>query len=680
MAKKKRAKPSMRDVTPRAVNDERLSMRIVRMMVVIVPLAIANLKFKGAASGAFLANQVTMPKALLLFAFTGLAFGAVLFDVSKGRLVLRRTRFDLALLTVLALMIATIPFSVYWQQAVFGSYARLEGLLTYVMYALLFWIGATVVRGSADMRMLVRSATYTAGGIALYALLQALDADPIAWNVIWESGRVFGTYGNPQLFAGYLALMLPLATSNFLSEKDTVRRNLSLACAVAVGLSLVFTYSRAGWLAGLIGLTVILWVARYRDHVSRRELGFGVGAVVAVIAGIGLATMASSNAVTSVFARLTSVFDTSSGSLASRGLITRAAIDAIGQRPFTGWGIDSFGLIWQRVAPVEYLQQFGWTASADNAHNWLLQTAATMGIPVALALTALIAWILVAGARPVFEKDATPSRLLYTGAWASCIALLVHLQAGISEPGVTFLMWLLLGALSGPVAAEWSVRLSQRRALIIGAVPLIGALVFAGSLAIADNAALASRSASPSEQVSALTRATTVAPWVLDYRMDLSMAERLVAAESEPGSAFAFSALQSSEQGYRRLAEQAPGMPQPLIELVGVYNVGVTLTGEPQYAQLAVSTADEALNIAPNHPLLLVRAAIARANSGDAAGADELLDWAIQLDPKYSEPWIVRYRIRLAQGDDVQVRVLAEEMVERFPDDKAVGEALGNRK
>lgn len=104
-------------------------------------------------------------------------------------------------------------------------------------------------------------------GVALVALLsiwQYLGGMPInlSWVDIRVSAvmtRVVGTFDNPNMLAGYLVAWLPFPVSWFLAKESSLRQRLvGFLLAGLLGVSLILTFSRGGWLAFAAALFIIV--------------------------------------------------------------------------------------------------------------------------------------------------------------------------------------------------------------------------------------------------------------------------------------------------------------------------------------------------------------------------------------------------------------------------------------
>ena len=98
----------------------------------------------------------------------------------------------------------------------------------------------------------------------LYGPTEALagwaDPNSVADGTI----RIYGPLGNPNLLAGYLVPLLPLALVALLRWQGWGQRLFAAASLGLAALSTLFSYSRGGWLAMLaaLGLIVLLLVLR----------------------------------------------------------------------------------------------------------------------------------------------------------------------------------------------------------------------------------------------------------------------------------------------------------------------------------------------------------------------------------------------------------------------------------
>ncbi|AII42319.1 hypothetical protein KR100_02755 [Synechococcus sp. KORDI-100] len=88
-------------------------------------------------------------------------------------------------------------------------------------------------------------------------------ADP---NSITEGTiRIYGPLGNPNLLAGYLLALLPLAALAVLRWQGWGRRVFAISTLGLAGSSIVLTYSRGGWVGLMVGMAVLILLLLLRS-------------------------------------------------------------------------------------------------------------------------------------------------------------------------------------------------------------------------------------------------------------------------------------------------------------------------------------------------------------------------------------------------------------------------------
>lgn len=215
--------------------------------------------------------------------------------------------------------------------------------------------------------------------------------------------------------------------------------------AALLGVALLLSQSRSGWLAVVITTgVVLLLLARFDQRRPWRLFFASVLMAGAVAAGVVLWRLPAD-----FLAQLWTEppRETVVGSLATfsfRLEIWRWALAAIGDFPVTGVGLASFPAVVHRLyptlIPVSYV--------GAHAHNIFLQTALDVGVPGLVAYLALIfaasvmTWQLL--------RQQSQSATLALGAWGGLLALHVYgltdaLEIG-AQPGIV--LWLLLGLIT----------------------------------------------------------------------------------------------------------------------------------------------------------------------------------------------------------------------------------------
>jgi len=106
---------------------------------------------------------------------------------------------------------------------------------------------------------------------------------------LWPEGRSRGPFRHPPLFGQMIAMFMYVQFCFFFRFKTRAAKALVLGTLVATGLALLFTYTRAPWIAAAAGvLTLAILRPRYRQLIA------AIGVVLAVAIFIGAFHFANS--------------------------------------------------------------------------------------------------------------------------------------------------------------------------------------------------------------------------------------------------------------------------------------------------------------------------------------------------------------------------------------------------
>ena len=391
------------------------------------------------AAGA-LAPLVFWPRAADVFGVPKLAVISVLVAaaaVSAGRRrSLRLPRVALpAGLYLGAATLATLT-SIDRTTSFAGAYERYGGLLPLVLYVL---AAATMVLvfsdRPADLWWGVRAVVVGACGLACYVLLQAAGLDVVDWTdeVGGQVRYHAGSMGNSNFAGGYLGISLPLAVAL------AVRRRPWLVAAAVGGAGLWVTSSRGGLLAAGAGL-LALGLAHRGVLLSTRQRRVAA-AVAAVVLVVGGGLLASRLTAVSAVGRDPLLRTESAG---ARLRTWSAAVEMFADRPITGHGPDTFGLLYPEYRSEEDARILGLRIT-DKPHNLLLEYLVTGGVLLGAAWLFLIGWV---GRRVVtaIGRRSGDDKLLLSGLAAALVAYVAQSLVSIDVPPLAFTAWLLVGA------------------------------------------------------------------------------------------------------------------------------------------------------------------------------------------------------------------------------------------
>lgn len=348
--------------------------------------------------------QVLLP----LIAVGTLAYAAA---VSEDRWVR-----ELRMLTVGvgALLVATVISAVFaWAPA-----ESINKLLLVVTGAAVFASVPLACRTRRDLVIVIGGATCGLLAAAVHGLYQeaagvySTEGFVASFEVV---GRIEGAFGHPNLFGGYLAMLIPLGAAVALSTAMPSQLRVLGAVATVLALpALYFTFGRGAMLGLLAAAT--LWLG-----IIRPKLAFGL--VTAVVVAAVLAMPAT----------LKDRFDpgTSEGDATLRSDIWLAALDIYDNRPLTGVGIDNFAVAYERLpstsasASQRRLLHQDQLLVPPHPQNMYLQALSEQGI---IGLASLLVFI-VAGLTATFRASRSPdpfSKTLGVAVGIGFLSLLLH--------------------------------------------------------------------------------------------------------------------------------------------------------------------------------------------------------------------------------------------------------------
>ncbi|MGE3804810.1 MAG: O-antigen ligase family protein [Gemmataceae bacterium] len=361
-----------------------------------------------------------------------------------------------------------------------GEPGSLGGLPTMGGFVILFVATRLLVRGSKEAWLLLAAAVIGTAGAASYALVQAVDADPLAWSrnsTLHDYFRPFGTLGHPNFLAGYLVMGAALLGCFLLRARNEQQRPSKFLCCGLLVLAVVMTglsYTRGAWLALLA--VAACYLIGLRGWRLRRSAWLGAGLVVA----LGLSALA----LPGMQERFQEMGALRSGSLQSRLHLWRAALALFAQHPVCGAGLDTFHLVFGSVRTPAF-NLIEWNTTPLHAHNLVLDTLAGQGLLGGLAGVLLLVG-LVQTARRAWYRPAA-DRTLLLGLIALLVGFLVQGMFSFTVAATGTLLVTaaaLLSRLAEEDAAAETVRPGLRAGLLAGV--LLAAVLFVGNLCAAE--------------------------------------------------------------------------------------------------------------------------------------------------------------------------------------------------
>ena len=643
-------------------------------MVFLVPVAMGNFTWLGFRLP-LTYDQFDIVKVFFQRVLGLIALGAWSWDLLSHGGKIRRTPVDWLILAFLAWVALTTVFSIHIPTSIFGKYRRFEGLLSFINYAVIYFLVLQFADRPSRVKALAISLFSSSVVVAGYGILQATGLDPIKWGTLpFEQFRPFSTYGNPDLLGGYLMFSLPIALGLALTENEMWKR---VVYWVGFGMNAyvwVVAFTRGAWIGGAVGL-VILGIIAWRNSAKLNAIDYSFAGMTGVI-GIAaiIRSLSNPNEVMNFGKRFASILQFDAGSGKTRTEIWQAAIDAIKARPVFGFGADTFRLVFPKYKPIEYVKDAGYLSVADNVHDYPLQLAAGIGVFGMLLMYGVFVWAAVRSAPLVFKRTTDPKRILLGAFWAACAGYLVQLMFGLSVTGNTFLLWTAMAVVLAPTATLVEFK-APSWGMFAGAALLILAAMGVGYQVVliqADNAYLLARVVlqGPERTASAI-RAAKLNPYSDSYRAEVGLAytDELLAnvnaaqqAQTQGQDPATYVAAAKDKLG---LAERSLLNTIRFVEpeydnyvfLANLYNLAGQMFDARFYTD-AIKWAKQGTVVEPYGPAIRVQLARALVSTGKNADAIKELEYAVKMDPTYAEAALMlaeQYQKRGRSADAIRV-------------------------
>ena len=249
--------------------------------------------------------------------------------------------------------------------------------------ALVFMLAfATMLRTQRDLERVSLTIAFAALGMGVFAIAAFFEG--VSWDL--ESGRTAGGAGDPNYFAAYQVVALPVV----LALTGLVRRQglrLTLYAAAAVIIISIFTSVSRGGLVALVAVVLLTFALPARTVFRSRPQKLALAAVVLV--GSVLAYQA---AATELAPRIDALLGGDTTGTGRTGL-WKAGLTSIGERPVLGLGYGGFpssvnDLILR--TPGVDLRHYELRPNGQEAHSLYVSTTADLGIPGLVLLLGLL--------------------------------------------------------------------------------------------------------------------------------------------------------------------------------------------------------------------------------------------------------------------------------------------------
>jgi hypothetical protein len=562
-----------------------------------------------------------------------------------------------ALAALVATAVLATATAVDVRQAFLGGYPDYRGLLSILAYTVVGAGSLVLWTTNGGARWLGRCAIAFAFWIGGLGVLHRLSWLPRALRqVLGDPGRVGSTLGNSSNLGVFLGLLAPLIVWVALRDED-VRWQLAAWVAVALmTLSLVLTLSRGAWVAAVIAGALGAILLYGRGRLPSLRVALVVGAVgVLIVAGVALTPAVSR--------RAAKLVDPNSSTAQWRISTWRSAAVMAQERPFLGYGPNTFRLAYPAFqAPRQVDGKRGY-AVVEAAHNLEFDTVTSFGIPgllLLIAVGALAAFAVVRG----FGHDEQQGGLdlaLGVALVAGVVSLQFHYVTMDTGPLIAVVLAGIVGAdvrvregaaVHAPVSAPWS-RAARGAVAALGAAYAIAAIAALGVVAADLAVARANRmvaAGAPWTAVSAqLSRAEALAPWETQIvRARGTVATAAIVRHFERTAAF------DGMQAFDRAAAMTPTDPVLAAERANLLLAAGLASNDRVLLQRSIDAFRVVQKMDPNTGIAFAGEGSGLLGLGQTQEGEAKLARAVLLSPHYDPAW--RQLERLAANRRAQAK------------------------
>lgn len=396
-------------------------------------------------------DRFNVPKLGLLIAGMSLVISLRLIGFAFGEsLKVPRSAYVVPALILIPLLAAWI-FSPYREWALFGQYWRYQGLIPYILVALLSISVAEAFR--SDQRPLTWALAAAGGGVGLYLLVQMLGLDPT--GTVIEGTRLpsdSSTLGNSNFVGGFLAIVLPFCLYLWL---DAGRfKVIAMILTIFVIEGVILSFSEGAQAAALGGVLIFGGMRGAGGGRARRAGALGAAALIAVVL-IGTVVAAI-------------ILDKGPATALSRGEWWAAAVKMAAESPIVGTGPNTFaveGVQYRSIddaiahrnhfpgfTPVEVDYQ-----TSDDPHSVPMSFLANAGAIGLAGLLIAIFWLLRSGWTAA--SGPLPAAFL-----AAVVAYLLQGLVSVDEPTLRLTFWVAVGGFVAATASRADYDVNRGRA------------------------------------------------------------------------------------------------------------------------------------------------------------------------------------------------------------------------
>lgn len=299
------------------------------------------------------------------------------------------------LLIALSVFTAVLSFAslagINFFRSFWGTVARMEGLIIYLHLWAFFLVLISVFREKEDWKLLLRFFILISIPVAFAGLCQKLGIfnffikdDSLTPGLLgpYAFERVNATLGNPIFYGSYLIFVIFFALFVAISAEDKKNRILSFSLVFLNFVMLILTGSRGAW-SGVFAAAVFLiliWMFFINKSTAKR-IKFLIVILGILCLFLLFLFLAEKNYLPrpGFLSRYEAIFEVLLSRKTSRFFAWKVGLNALKERPFFGFGPESFNYLYNKYYQTNFLTAVPEDGFFDRAHNKFIDLLAAAG-------------------------------------------------------------------------------------------------------------------------------------------------------------------------------------------------------------------------------------------------------------------------------------------------------------
>jgi len=340
-------------------------MEIKEFLIKAIKIGIALVFFTPLVLGPFGLNMSEYPKMVFFRCIIETIFVFYIFLILLNPAhIPKRSLLLFSIIVFDAVLIIASIAGINFYRSFFGEMQRGEGIILHLHLLAFFIILIGLFKKREDWLWLFKTTVIISGLSSIAAILQQLKVWSF-YNV--EPIRLSGTFSNPDFFGSYVTLSIFLAIFLLISEKERNQKILWLFFIILNFYTLIFSQTRGAWLGFIFGV-VSVYLLNYKNLNYKKRIYSLIIVLSISVFALFLPQMIQKFHLQDNYLskRVLTIYNLE---ITGRSDIWGTSLGALKDRPYLGWGFDSFSFVYDK-----YLKK-GYVAGTyfDRPHNKLIE-------------------------------------------------------------------------------------------------------------------------------------------------------------------------------------------------------------------------------------------------------------------------------------------------------------------